>query len=420
MNKNKNKFSDFFLEISLKMLASAQKGVPLDAIIDDNRGTTVSKATADCLFQYFRHKGIIDYCVEEALTKKTKNKFKNIIKIALVQARYQSGINPFVAVDCAVAFTKKKYGKMMSGVVNATLRKILAWDFEKLIANAPDFVKLNIPEIILKKWNKQFDKKTIEEIAETLQKQSLLSFRVINKNCPVNFENFNCKKIQLPRWADDYTFFQTDTPSVIFENKWLEKGYIYIQDPATVSPSTFFHSKPNNIVLDLCAAPGGKSSTFLEKITDGILIASDSSYKRQKRTTQNLKEDILNKKAYICISSAEQPAFQNEIADCIILDVPCSNTGVARKRPDALWNFTIQKLNRLVIIQKNILSAAVPILKKGGTIIYSTCSIEQDENSLQIENFLNKHKEFSLISERLLLPTPLHDGGYSALLQKHS
>ena len=420
MNKNKNNFSENFLQITLKMLTSAQKGVPIDSIIDNNRGTPVSKTATDCLFQYFRHKGVIDYCVNEALTKKTKNKFKNIIKIALIQTRYQNGINPFVAVDCAVAFTKKKYGKMMSGVVNATLRKILSMDFDELINNAPDSIKLNIPEVVLKKWKKQFDQNTIENISKTLLKQSLLSFRAINKTCPVDFENFNCKKIQLPQWADDYVFYQTDSPSVIFENKWIEKGYIYIQDPATVSPSSFFQPKTNNVVLDLCAAPGGKSTTILEKMKDGILIASDSSYNRQKRTTQNLAQYISDNKAYICISSAEQPSFQKEIANCIILDVPCSNTGVARKRPDALWNFSMQKLNRLLMIQKNILSAAIPILKKGGTIIYSTCSIEEDENTLQIANFLKENKEFSLISERLLLPNELHDGAYCALLQKNS
>ena len=418
MNKNKNKFAENFLKITLKILKNANKGTPIDSLLDETRGTLESKAASDCIFQYFRHKGIVDYSIEQVLTKKTKNKFKDIIKIALVQALYQNGINAFAAVDCAVTFSKKKYGKNIAGLINATLRSLLSVNFDEMINNAPEYVKFNIPEVVLKKWTKQFDYNTIKGISQAIQEQPQTSFRILKQDISINFEEFNCEKIKLPQWADEYDFYQTNTPSVIFKNNWLDKALVYIQDPATVSPASFYQTKPNDIILDLCAAPGGKSMAILEKIETGLLIASDSSYLRQKRTAENLKNYIISNKAFICISSASNPAFQDNIADCIILDVPCSNTGVARKRPDALWNFSLQKLNRLLTIQQDILQASASLLKQGGTLIYSTCSIEEEENRSQVNTFIQENQEFTLVDERLLIPNKTHDGGYSALLVK--
>ena len=105
--------------------------------------------------------------------------------------------------------------------------------------------------------------------------------------------------------------------------------------------------------------------------------------------------------------------------DLVLADVPCSNTGVFRRRPDALWNFSREKLRELVEIQSSILEHAALRTAPGGLLIYSTCSIEKEENSDQVAAFLKKHSDFSLLSERQLFPGPDTDGAFAAVMKRN-
>ena len=110
--------------------------------------------------------------------------------------------------------------------------------------------------------------------------------------------------------------------------------------------------------------------------------------------------------------------FPPETFDLVLADVPCSNTGVIRRRPDAPWRYTEKHLRELVLLQKEILSALAPLVKQGGFLLYSTCSIEEEEDFLQTKDFLETHKNFSPVSEKLLFPATHHDGAYAALLKR--
>ena len=102
----------------------------------------------------------------------------------------------------------------------------------------------------------------------------------------------------------------------------------------------------------------------------------------------------------------------------VLADVPCSNTGVFRRRPDALWNFSRDKMTELVKIQRNILESALARPAPGGLLIYSTCSIEEEENSLQVAEFLKEHPELELITQRQLIPDLDTDGAFAAVMKK--
>ena len=104
--------------------------------------------------------------------------------------------------------------------------------------------------------------------------------------------------------------------------------------------------------------------------------------------------------------------------DAVLLDVPCSNTGVLRRKPDAKWTFDLKKLSELTTVQSKILHQASAALKPDGRLVYSTCSIEPEENDLQIEDFLHSHQNFTLVKKQLILPGTNHDGAFAALLQK--
>jgi 16S rRNA (cytosine967-C5)-methyltransferase len=173
----------------------------------------------------------------------------------------------------------------------------------------------------------------------------------------------------------------------------------------------------NEKILDLCAAPGGKSIILKEKLsTGGLLVAADRSFRRQKMTFENFERMKIN--SPVITASALKPPFRKESFDLVFVDAPCSNTGVAGKRPDALWNFSRKKLEELAQLQKKILDSAFDLCAPGGRILYSTCSLEKEENSEQTAKFLERKKGMRLMNEKLLLPGEKHDGGYTALTLK--
>ena len=135
----------------------------------------------------------------------------------------------------------------------------------------------------------------------------------------------------------------------------------------------------------------------------------------QKSTSNNPRSTVA------CISIAQMDATQFQSPtplDAVLLDVPCSNTGVLRRKPDAKWSFDLKKLSELTAIQSKILHQSSLALKPNGRLVYSTCSIEQDENDLQIKAFLQSHPNFTLVKKQLILPDENHDGAFAALLQK--
>ena len=424
MNKNNNNFSERVLKVSIAGLGRSDGGENLDLIIDDCRSEDIGGTVADLLFNYYRNRAFIDYLIEQFTgngkknSKSTPAKFKRIISIVLTQSLFQSGIDSRIAVDVAVEYVKKRYGRSVSGFINAVLRRSLAADLKELKHRAPRSVLLNIPPQVMKRWEKIFTGEKIAEFAEVFSRKAPLSFRLIDKIPESDLKGAGCERVEMPEWGKNYCFYESGDPRLLFEKDWLEKGLIYIQDLSTLSPCQFYQSGENDLVYDLCSAPGGKSLLINERMKSGILIASDISFKRQCRTIENLQKSKKGNLTFAIIASAFTPALKPKSADCVLLDVPCTNTGVVRRRPDVLWNFNTKKLKELTAIQVQMLKKAAVLVKPGGALIYSTCSIEKEENREQIDKFLIGHPEFSLEDERRLLPCKVHDGGYATLLRK--
>lgn len=419
MTKNSS-IAEKVLKSSVLLLNKSANGENIDDLLDHLEHDNIRSICTDLLFCYFRNKAFIDYLICHFTGKKGKNtpaKYRILISVALTQSLWQTGIESCVAVDLAVDFAKKKYGKQVSGFINAVLRRCLDSDRDEIKKIMPFHVKSNIPQLLFNRWEMSFGRKKINEFSEIFAEKPLFSFRVTGDIPLDELTETGCKKIELPDWGCEYDFYSIEDIKPILAKNWLKEGKIYIQDPATVSPCSLFKSYGHELVIDMCAAPGGKSLLLNEKIGSGILISADRSFYRQQRTIENLSYSG-QEEVFIIVSSAILPPFRLNSADTVLLDVPCTNTGVIRRRPDVLWNFSTRKLNELTQIQKKMLSESAKIVKPGGSIIYSTCSIEEEENCLQIEFFLNQHADFSLEADRQLLPSRIHDGGYGALLRK--
>jgi 16S rRNA (cytosine967-C5)-methyltransferase len=172
---------------------------------------------------------------------------------------------------------------------------------------------------------------------------------------------------------------------------------------------------PGMDVLDACAAPGGKTAQLAARLgaTDQ-LIANEYSATRLDTLRDTLTRCGLSER--ITVRQADATTTHFGTFDRILLDVPCSNTGVFGRRPDARWTWTPQKLNALLDTQRALLDNAARQVAPGGRLVYSTCSIEPDENERQIAAFLDRHPEFTQGETILELPDTTHDGAFACIL----
>ena len=371
----------------------SQKGV-LDEEIEkvDPR---YRRSIGHLVLTFFRRRKAIDGLLKQRIRKPPRPAVMALMQGALTQIFFQRAIAPESAVNIAVSEAKKFRADKF---VNAVLRRTLA--SEVTFGESPEEV---LPDVVLKKWRKRGE---LSQLAAAFLKGAEFTFR-LEKNWEL--EEIRAEAVASPA----FRFFKGSAAEVL-KSAPFEKKHIYIQDPATSLVFQDLALSWAAKALDLCAAPGGKTLMLAELMPAGArIVAADRSWNRQKLTRQNLESR--NVKAEVITALPEELAGSYDV---VLADVPCSNTGVFRRRPDALWNFSRDKMTELVKIQRNILESALARTAPGGLLIYSTCSIEEEENSLQVAEFLKEHPELELITQRQLIPDLDTDGAFAAVMKK--
>ena len=404
--KNSGKYKSTEEEILVgardSLLAIESGKTTLDDLLDDDKFRNLRRILSHLLLGYFKRKKVIDSTLAEFFRKTPAASTYALLRVALTQAVTQQRMAPQAVVNVAVEVAKKEKNH---GFVNAVLRRAL----DKLSGGdfpcEPDKV---LPEAVLSRWKKEFSSNEIKELTASFLSTPSFTFR-IEKNAPaLSFEYRRTFGIN-----EMFPFGEAQAGDVL-NSKEFSDGHIYIQDPAaSLAPSMAPCGKFDKI-LDLCAAPGGKSLMLLEKYPDvKKFVAYDRSSKRQQLTRKNF--DLRN----ISHPAVCDRAMLEDKWNLILIDAPCSNTGVFRKRPDALWRFSSEELHKTAAIQAELLDFASAHLAENGCIIYSTCSIEKEEDEEQVNNFLLRHPEFTCSDQQKLLPSSDHDGAFSAVLRKN-
>jgi 16S rRNA (cytosine967-C5)-methyltransferase len=251
----------------------------------------------------------------------------------------------------------------------------------------------------------------------------------------------------LARWRDEnveYDFVRRDwlEENLVFELKShpplnslasFRDGWFYIQDPGTLLAVCMLGPQPGETILDFCAAPGGKT-TFIAQLMNnqGRIVAQDVSEERLKWIRENCTRlgvtcvEVLERRSPtrpvgVQASACAPNTLKRELQqfDRVLVDAPCSNTGVMRRRVDLRWRTQPEEIERLRAAQLDLLRQAATQLKPGGILVYSTCSLEPEENSEVVKQFLSGHADFKLESERELLPfVDQVDGAFVAALVK--
>jgi 16S rRNA (cytosine967-C5)-methyltransferase len=196
----------------------------------------------------------------------------------------------------------------------------------------------------------------------------------------------------------------------------FDAGWFAVQDESAIAAGSLLNPQPGDCVLDLCAAPGGKTAHLAALMQNqGRVLATDIELTRLQKVTetcQRLGVTIVETR----LLDRDDIDLQGEKFDRILLDVPCSNTGVLSKRPEARWRLRPEDVAELSGIQSRLLRAACRHLVPGGRLVYSTCSIEPEENRAVVNALLEDHAEFAMIEDHEHRPGQPADGGYQALL----
>ena len=205
------------------------------------------------------------------------------------------------------------------------------------------------------------------------------------------------------------------------------EGFFLVQDPSTLGAVDLVAAKPGETIVDACAAPGGKTAAMADAMrNEGLIIAGDPQGERLQRLRANVERLKLTCARIEQLDAGDLVSLRNAMqrqgasaADAILLDVPCSNTGVLQRRADARWRFDEANLRELGVVQARLLDTAALCVRPGGRLVYSTCSLEAEENAQQVQAFLRRNGDFRLDAETASVPPESGiDGAYAARLVK--
>lgn len=402
------------LPLAVSILESWEKSdASLDDLLDQiphHVPQRVRAGVTSVLFAYFRNRTAIEAFLRDT-PYKIKPRFARIIQIALAQIFFQSALPDFAVVKMAVDYAKKRFGPTPGNLINKILRDCAT---QQNRMPAP-----TLPENVMRAWSCLIPQEAIQEIIQVFPQTPPFTFRSINQfsiSAGLNITPIS------DTFLPPNLFYTPHTPGDILGSELFHNGHIYIQDPATFFvihniSKTIQH--PITKIHDVCAAPGGKALMLAEFLKPEQIRLSDRSEKRQKLTRQNLTRCAhLLPKTHFEISVADATHPVNDFFDLVFLDVPCSNTGVFRHRPDALYRYTPEKIDELKALQFEIIDQQSRTVAPHGYLVYSTCSIEPSENQEQAERFLATHPNFKILTQETLYPSALHDGAFCAIFQR--
>ncbi|MEN8208549.1 MAG: transcription antitermination factor NusB [Candidatus Fermentibacteria bacterium] len=291
------------------------------------------------------------------------------------------GTPPHAAVSATVSALS---GHRASGLVNAVLRK-LAKEGEPNLNGAPLHEIWSHPESLIERWVSRYGGEKTEKLLEWNNSVPNIG------GCHINLEN----DLKSGRYLDDYRIVERTGENPLHSIS----DNVYLQDEAAaITGKAAAELAAGGSVLEIAAAPGGKTH-HLQK-TAGFVVSADSSFKRMLRWRENSSR-LRWRNSIPAVSDGRMSPFR-AVFDTVFIDAPCTNTGVYRRRSDARWKWSDEYLGSAVRLQRELLLSASELVVPGGILIYSTCSLEDEENRLQVEMFERSRDNFKRIS----LPGP--------------
>lgn len=343
-----------------------------------------------------RWRGRLDYWIKSLLKKPNKKidpRLMNILRAGFYEIVMDDKIPAYASVNTYVDLCKKTIGQPQSKLVNALLRKAIGIDVNVKLSDCSDYHWHSLPKWLWDKWICQFGEKTTFALAEYFN--HVPSFSIQRKESELSEDEFYsfCKteNVVIEKWPDSECYYSV-VKNLSGLQPLLKSGKLIVQDRAAGRVVEMLNPKPGETILDVCAAPGTKTHYIAELMQgNGDLYASDLDDKRMSVFSSKWNNVIVN------IKNAKEDDFP--LADGILIDVPCSGTGVIGKKPDIRWRRSQEEIITFVKLQSDILNHMSKFIKPKGRIVYSTCTLEPEENWGVVDAFLKLNDHFQIHKE---------------------
>ncbi|MFN2475554.1 MAG: 16S rRNA (cytosine(967)-C(5))-methyltransferase RsmB [Chthoniobacterales bacterium] len=373
-------------------------------------GSDRSFAT-ELFYGILRNLSLLDFWIGELRSGSLDDRSRDLLRLGLYQL-FCLNTAGHAAVFETVALAPKTSRSLVNAILRNALRRA---DELRSAADAADLaIRKSHPTFLIERWTEAFGIEPAAALCEWNNQPAPIYARVNQlKTDTAAFASADDTRQVLP---DRANFVRLST----IPGDALERGECYIQDPSTAVACELLDAKPGEAVLDACAAPGGKTAYLAERMQNrGELIACDREPARLAILTANLERlgaTIAKIAQQDWLAEELAPALHRRYFDRILVDAPCTNTGVMRRRVDVRWRLTRDDFARMAAEQLKILRAVVPRLKRGGALVYSTCSIEPEENDGVVTRLLKEFPSMRFEEQRSVLP--FRDGFDGAFASK--
>ncbi len=349
----------------------------------------------------------IDYAINQVSkvkVKKMKPVIRHLIRMAAYQIIFMDKVPDHAAINESVKLAKKRKFHQLSGFVNGVLRS-LARDKDKIDSKIDKLptakylsIRYSVAEYLVNKLLEQYESSVLEKFL----KESLKEKATIIRTNPL--------KISLKQVVDELEEYVVVDQSPLLNNSLrisgydqlsklnaFELGHFQVQDESSTLVGYAAKVEAGMKVLDTCAAPGGKTTHLAQLLSDsGKVLACDISPTKLLKIEENIvRLDIGNVELKLQDSTVLNEDYV-EAFDVVVCDAPCSGLGILRNKPDIKTNITLEDMDQLIALQGNILDNVKSYVKPGGVLIYSTCTVNKEENLYQVKRFLKKNKNFSI------------------------
>jgi len=384
------------------MCADLRRGERLDAVFEA-RGAHLDardrRWTQELVYGMLRRRAVLDAYLDARVRGglvRLDPDLIDLLRLGTDQLLFMNSVPAYAAIAQTVELAKQRHGMGASKLANAVLRRM---DRERDALELPgsgdpvDLLALrhSHPRWLVARWVARWGAQDTERLLEANNMEAptvLRPFGIVREQLEATLESAGVHVEDAPLVSDS---LQLTGGTSLVELGAYRKGLFFVQDPAATLVTRYAAVPAGGVVIDLCAAPGGKALELSR--TAGTVLAVDRSLVRLERLVDNVRR-LEARNVRPVVADARHAALQ--AVDAVLVDAPCTGTGTFRRHPDARWRLKVSDLAVMGALQRSILRAGADLVRPGGLLIYSTCSLEPEENDAQLESFLAEHDAFRL------------------------
>jgi len=382
--------------------ADVRAGEKLDPAFDRGAGLLDARErrwTKGLVYSMLRRRAGIDALLSERVRgglARLDPDVTDLLRLGASQLLHMHSVPAYAAIAQTVELTKRRHGIGASRLVNAVLRR-LDRERDGLAIPTPadplDALALaySHPRWLVARWVARCGADETEQLLAANNREAPVIVRpygIVREQLEAKLESAGVHVEDAPLVRDS---IRLSSPAAFTELGAFRQGLFFVQDPAATLVTQYASLPAGYIVADLCAAPGGKTLELSRNAA--LVIAADRSLTRQQRLIDTIRR-VESRNVTVLVADALAPPIRT--VDAVLLDAPCTATGTFRRHPDARWRLKPSDLAAMAATQRGMLRSAARLVRPGGLLIYSTCSLEPEENDAQIEAFLAEHADWAL------------------------